>query len=152
MLKGAMDELAVGDPSRLSTDVGPVIDAEAQAGLLAHVDRMKRTARRHHQTQVPNGASGTFVPPTMLEIRDLTELKREVFGPVLHVLRYRESDLPQVIEAINATGYGPTPRLHTLIAEKVAQVLPGIRWGIISVNRTIVGAVLGVKLLGGHGL
>ncbi|MFL5333097.1 MAG: trifunctional transcriptional regulator/proline dehydrogenase/L-glutamate gamma-semialdehyde dehydrogenase [Geminicoccaceae bacterium] len=152
MLKGAMDELAVGDPSRLSTDVGPVIDAEAQAGLLAHVDRMKRTARRHHQTQVPNGASGTFVPPTMLEIRDLTELKREVFGPVLHVLRYRESDLPQVIEAINATGYGLTHGLHTRIDEKVAQDLAGIRCGNLYVNRNIVGAVVGAQPFGGHGL
>ena len=101
MLKGAMDELAVGDPSLLATDVGPVIDAEAQGQLQAHIDGIKRTAKWHHQTPLRDGAAGTFVAPTMLEIRDLAELKREVFGPVLHVLRYAKSDLPRVIEAIN---------------------------------------------------
>ena len=88
----------------------------------------------------------------MLEIGDLSELKREVFGPVLHVLRYRESDLPQVIEAINATGYGLTHGLHTRIDEKVAEDLAGIRAGNIYVNRNIVGAVVGVQPFGGHGL
>ncbi len=152
MIKGAMDELAVGDPSRLATDVGPVIDAEAQGGLLGHIDRMKRTARWSHQTPVADGASGTFVPPTMLEIQGLAELKREVFGPVLHVLRYRESDLPQVIEAINGTGYGLTHGLHTRIDEKVSEDLAGIRAGNLYVNRNIVGAVVGVQPFGGHGL
>ena len=88
----------------------------------------------------------------MLEIGDLSELKREVFGPVLHVLRYREADLPQVIEAINATGYGLTHGLHTRIDEKVTEDLAGIRAGNIYVNRNIVGAVVGVQPFGGHGL
>jgi RHH-type proline utilization regulon transcriptional repressor/proline dehydrogenase/delta 1-pyrroline-5-carboxylate dehydrogenase len=152
MLKGAMNELAVGDPKRLATDVGPVIDAEAERQLQAHIDRMKRSAKWVQQTPVPAVAPGTFVPPTMLEIRDLSELKREVFGPVLHVLRYREADLPLVIEAINATGYGLTHGLHTRIDEKVAEDLAGIRCGNLYVNRNIVGAVVGVQPFGGHGL
>ncbi len=151
MLKGAMDELAVGDPSRLATDVGPVIDAEARDQLLAHIDRIQRIAKWHHRTPVPD-APGTFVPPTMLELRDLSELKREVFGPVLHVLRYREAGLPEVIESINATGYGLTHGLHTRIDEKVAEDLAGIRCGNLYVNRNIVGAVVGVQPFGGHGL
>jgi RHH-type proline utilization regulon transcriptional repressor/proline dehydrogenase/delta 1-pyrroline-5-carboxylate dehydrogenase len=147
-----MDELTVGDPSRLATDIGPVIDAEAQAQLVAHIDRVSASARWRHQAEVANGASGTFVPPTMLEIGGLHELKREVFGPVLHVLRYAEADLPQVIEAINSTGYGLTHGLHTRIDEKVTEDLAGIRCGNVYVNRNIVGAVVGVQPFGGHGL
>jgi RHH-type transcriptional regulator, proline utilization regulon repressor / proline dehydrogenase / delta 1-pyrroline-5-carboxylate dehydrogenase len=152
MLKGGMDELIVGDPAHLATDIGPVIDAEAQGQLQAHIDRLKRTARWRHAAKLPNGGAGTFVAPTMLEIGDLSELKREVFGPVLHVLRYKESDLPRVIEQINATGYGLTHGLHTRIDEKVAEDLAGIRVGNIYVNRNIVGAVVGVQPFGGHGL
>ena len=152
MLKGGMDELAVGDPAKLATDIGPVIDAEAQGGLLAHIDRMKRSAKWHHQAKVADGASGTFVPPTMVEIGHIGELKREVFGPVLHVLRYKETDLPHVIEQINSTGYGLTHGLHTRIDEKVADDLAGISAGNIYINRNIVGAVVGVQPFGGHGL
>ena len=151
MLIGAMDELAVGDPSKLATDIGPVIDKDAQGQLLAHIERMKANAEWHHQAKLPD-AAGTFVPPTMLEIGSLDELKREVFGPVLHVLRYREAELPQVIEAINGTGYGLTHGLHTRIDEKVSQDLAAIRAGNLYVNRNIVGAVVGVQPFGGHGL
>ncbi len=152
MLKGAMDELRVGDPSRLSTDIGPVIDREAQDGLQAHIERLKPTARWHHQAKLPEDAAGTFVPPTLLGIDDPGLLDREVFGPVLHVLRYGEGDLPRVIEAVNATGYGLTHGIHTRIDERVQETLEGAAAGNIYVNRTIVGAVVGAQPFGGRGL
>ncbi len=151
MLKGGMDELAVGNPASLATDIGPVIDAEAQRGLVAHIERLKRTARWSHQTRLPAAAGGTFVAPTMLEIGSIAELSREVFGPVLHVLRYPGDAVAQVIEEINGTGYGLTHGVHTRIDEKVEADLAGISAGNIYVNRNIVGAVVGVQPFGGHG-
>jgi RHH-type proline utilization regulon transcriptional repressor/proline dehydrogenase/delta 1-pyrroline-5-carboxylate dehydrogenase len=123
MLKGAMGELALGNPDRLSTDVGPVIDAEARG-------RSTRTssdaAKGHAVTQLPMPdacAHGTFVPPTLIEIGSIDELKREVFGPVLHVVRYRRSQLDKLLEQINATGYGLTLGIHTRIDETIAHVI-----------------------------
>jgi RHH-type proline utilization regulon transcriptional repressor/proline dehydrogenase/delta 1-pyrroline-5-carboxylate dehydrogenase len=152
MLKGAMDELTVGDPAQLSTDIGPVIDAGAQAGLLAHVERMRGRARSCHQARLPDGAPGTFVAPTLLEIGGIGELGREVFGPILHVVRYAAGDLSKVLAAINATGYGLTHGVHTRIDEVVEEDIAAIGAGNIYVNRNMVGAVVGVQPFGGHGL
>jgi RHH-type proline utilization regulon transcriptional repressor/proline dehydrogenase/delta 1-pyrroline-5-carboxylate dehydrogenase len=153
MLKGAMRELRVGSPDRLSTDIGPVIDAEAQGNLLSHIERMKASAKDHFALEIPAGVAsqGTFVPPTMLEIGSLAELKREVFGPVLHIVRYRRADLPKVIDSINATGYGLTLGVHSRIDETIDFIAARAHVGNIYVNRNIVGAVVGVQPFGGEG-
>lgn len=153
MLKGAMLELRVGAPDRLATDIGPVIDAEAQRNLLAHIERMRATARSHYALELPDSVtkSGTFVPPTVLEIGSLAELKHEVFGPVLHIVRYRRADLPKVIDTINATGYGLTLGVHSRIDETIDFIVERAHVGNIYVNRNIVGAVVGVQPFGGEG-
>jgi RHH-type proline utilization regulon transcriptional repressor/proline dehydrogenase/delta 1-pyrroline-5-carboxylate dehydrogenase len=153
MLKGAMQELRVGSPDRLATDIGPVIDAEAQRNLLAHIERTRATARSHFALELPSTVTdyGTFVPPTVLEIASLAELKQEVFGPVLHIVRYRRADLPQVIDAINATGYGLTLGVHSRIDETIDFIVNRAHVGNIYVNRNIVGAVVGVQPFGGEG-
>ena len=153
MLKGAMQELRVGVPDRLATDIGPVIDAEAQQNLLGHIERMKAHAKQHFSLVLPAElqAQGTFVPPTVLEIASLDELKREVFGPVLHVVRYRRADLGKVVDAVNATGYGLTLGVHSRIDETIDFITSRAHVGNIYVNRNIVGAVVGVQPFGGEG-
>lgn len=152
MLKGAMQELRIGNPDRLATDIGPVIDAEAQQGLLRHIERIKTHARDFYQLPLPENCSqGTFVPPTVIEIASLEELQREVFGPVLHVLRYQRDQLPQLIDAINASGYGLTLGIHSRIDEIIDFIAARAHVGNIYVNRNIVGAVVGVQPFGGEG-
>ncbi len=153
MLKGAMQELRVGSPDRLATDIGPVIDLEAQQNLLAHIERTKATARSHFALDLPASVTGngTFVPPTVLEIASLSELKQEVFGPVLHIVRYRRADLPKVIASINATGFGLTLGVHSRIDETIDAIVNTAHVGNIYVNRNIVGAVVGVQPFGGEG-
>ena len=156
MLEGALRELSTGDPGRLATDVGPVIDADARAGLVAHVERMRAAGLRVVELPLaPECARGTFVAPTLVDlggIEGLAHLGREVFGPVLHVLRWKRDELPALIDAINATGYGLTHGIHTRIDETVAAILGRVRAGNVYVNRNIVGAVVGVQPFGGHGL
>lgn len=153
MLKGAMDELRVGDPARLETDVGPVIDAEAQAGLLAHIESMRAKARWTYQTALTNECqNGTFVAPTAFEIGSIRELKREVFGPVLHIVRFAAHQLPEVVRDINASGYGLTMGVHSRIDETIDLITETAHIGNIYVNRNIVGAVVGVQPFGGEGL
>jgi len=153
MLKGALGELRVGSPDRLATDIGPVIDAEAQRNLLAHIERTRATAKQHFALEMPASVTsqGTFVPPTVLEIGSLDELKHEVFGPVLHIVRYRRADLNKVVDAINATGYGLTLGVHSRIDETIDFVTARAHVGNIYVNRNIVGAVVGVQPFGGEG-
>ncbi|NQE50565.1 trifunctional transcriptional regulator/proline dehydrogenase/L-glutamate gamma-semialdehyde dehydrogenase [Herbaspirillum rubrisubalbicans] len=152
MLKGAMAELRVGRPDRLSTDIGPVIDVQARDNLLAHIEHMRATARAVHQLPLGEECQhGTFVAPTVIEIDDLAQLQREVFGPVLHVLRYRRDALPQLVDAINATGYGLTLGVHSRIDETIDFVVQRAHVGNIYVNRNIVGAVVGVQPFGGEG-
>ncbi len=153
MLKGAMQELRVGVPDRLATDIGPVIDAEAQGNLLGHIERMRGTAKQHFSLPLPAElqAQGTFVPPTVLEIGSMAELQREVFGPVLHIVRYRRADLAQVVDTINATGYGLTLGVHSRIDETIDFITARAHVGNIYVNRNIVGAVVGVQPFGGEG-
>ncbi|MBS0387418.1 MAG: L-glutamate gamma-semialdehyde dehydrogenase, partial [Proteobacteria bacterium] len=153
MLKGALRELNVGNPDRLATDVGPVITEEARAGICAHIDGMRQRGRAVEQLPLPAAtAAGTFVPPTLIEIDGIAEVEREVFGPVLHVLRYERAELPALIDAINATGYALTFGLHTRIDETIAMVTERIAAGNIYVNRNIIGAVVGVQPFGGNGL
>jgi RHH-type proline utilization regulon transcriptional repressor/proline dehydrogenase/delta 1-pyrroline-5-carboxylate dehydrogenase len=153
MLKGAMQELRVGIPDRLATDIGPVIDAEARDKLLAHIERTKKTAKSSFSLALPAGLAehGTFVAPTVLEIGSLEELTQEVFGPVLHVIRYRRAALPQLIESINASGFGLTLGVHSRIDETIDFISSRAHVGNIYVNRNIVGAVVGVQPFGGEG-
>ncbi|MDP5008732.1 MAG: trifunctional transcriptional regulator/proline dehydrogenase/L-glutamate gamma-semialdehyde dehydrogenase [Glaciimonas sp.] len=156
MLKGAMQELRVGNPDRLATDIGPVIDADAQGQLLAHIAKMKTGLKNPAKDffQLPLSAAeenGTFVPPTLIEIGSLAELQREVFGPVLHVIRYAREDLPKLVDAINATGYGLTLGVHSRIDETIDFISSKAHVGNIYVNRNIVGAVVGVQPFGGEG-
>jgi len=153
MLTGAMAELGIGDPALLSTDVGPVIDAAALEMLEAHSERMSREARLIHQCNLgPACASGTFFAPRAFEIDSLDQLEREVFGPILHVIRYRSEDLDRVIDGINATGYGLTVGLHSRIDSTVKQIHARLRVGNAYVNRNQIGAVVGVQPFGGEGL
>jgi RHH-type proline utilization regulon transcriptional repressor/proline dehydrogenase/delta 1-pyrroline-5-carboxylate dehydrogenase len=152
MLKGAMQELHIGNPDRLSTDIGPVIDMEAQGNLLDHIEQMKTRAKSVFQLPLPAGCEhGTFVAPTMIEIESLSELTREIFGPVLHVIRYRREELPQLVEAINTTGYGLTLGVHSRIDETIDFIASHAHVGNVYVNRNIVGAVVGVQPFGGEG-
>jgi RHH-type proline utilization regulon transcriptional repressor/proline dehydrogenase/delta 1-pyrroline-5-carboxylate dehydrogenase len=154
MLKGAMRELAVGNPDDISIDVGPVISASARDEILAHIETMR--GRGHKVDSLPLSpavaALGTFVPPTIIEINRVADVEQEVFGPVLHVLRYRRENLDRLVDDINASGYGLTFGLHTRIDETIARVVERIGAGNIYVNRNIIGAVVGVQPFGGHGL
>ena len=153
MLRGAMQELCIGNPDRLATDIGPVIDAEAADGIGAHVARMRERGFAVTSLDLPEGARhGTFVAPTLIEINRIADVEREVFGPVLHVLRYRRGEMDALIADINATGYGLTFGLHTRIDETIAHVTGRISAGNIYVNRNIIGAVVGVQPFGGEGL
>jgi len=155
MLLGAMAELQVGDPMRLETDVGPVIDAEAKATLERHIDAMRAKGRTVHQVSAQARdplRAGTFVLPTLIELDSISELDREVFGPVLHVVRYRREALDGLLGQINATGFGLTMGLHTRIDETIARVVDIARAGNVYVNRNMVGAVVGVQPFGGEGL
>jgi RHH-type proline utilization regulon transcriptional repressor/proline dehydrogenase/delta 1-pyrroline-5-carboxylate dehydrogenase len=153
MLDGAVRELRVGDPRRLATDVGPVIDDEARAGIERHLQRM---AARGHRIRCPappgDTTHGSFVTPTIVEIDSIDALQREVFGPVLHVLRFEREGLDALLAQINATGYALTMGVHTRIDETVARVVGAARAGNLYVNRNIVGAVVGVQPFGGEGL
>ena len=152
LLEGALDELVVGNPAQLSTDVGPVISAEAQRRITAHIDSMRARGHRVHQLAPGDAVCiGTFVPPTLIAIQRIDEVEREVFGPVLHVLRYRRDDIDILVDAINATGYALTFGLHTRIDETIARVTARISAGNVYVNRNIIGAVVGVQPFGGNG-
>ncbi|BBT38144.1 L-proline dehydrogenase /delta-1-pyrroline-5-carboxylate dehydrogenase [Pseudomonas guariconensis] len=155
MLKGAMAESRLGNPERLSVDIGPVIDAEAKAGIEKHIQGMRDKGRTVYQVAIAEGEEikrGTFVMPTLIELESFDELKREIFGPVLHVVRYNRKDLDQLIEQINASGYGLTLGVHTRIDETIAKVVDNVNAGNMYVNRNIVGAVVGVQPFGGEGL
>ncbi len=155
MLKGAMAESRLGCPDRLAVDIGPVIDAEAKAGIEKHIQGMREKGRSVYQVAIADSAEikrGTFVMPTLIELDSLDELKREIFGPVLHVVRYNRRNLDQLIEQINNSGYGLTLGVHTRIDETIAKVVESAHAGNMYVNRNIVGAVVGVQPFGGEGL
>ncbi len=153
MLAGAMAELSVGDPQHLATDIGPVIDAEAKAMLEGHVKRMKQEAKVIAECRLDGDAGkGHFVAPVAFELDSLARLQREVFGPVLHVVRFAGEDLHAVIEQINATGYGLTQGIHSRIDATVEEVAARVKAGNIYVNRNMIGAVVGVQPFGGEGL
>ena len=150
MLEGAMAQLEIGDPSRLSTDVGPVIDAQARARIDAYLGA--NTDKILYRTPDPGGASGHFVRPTLMRVQRVQDLKEEVFGPVLHVVTWKAGDLDGLIDQINASGYGLTLGVHSRIASVADRVRARARVGNVYVNRTIIGAVVGSQPFGGEGL
>jgi RHH-type transcriptional regulator, proline utilization regulon repressor / proline dehydrogenase / delta 1-pyrroline-5-carboxylate dehydrogenase len=153
MLKGALVELNVGNTDRLETDIGPVITTDAKATIEAHIARMRALGCAIHQVTIPaETTSGTFVAPTIIEVDSLEQIGREVFGPVLHVLRWKRDQLDSVIDAINGTGYGLTFGLHTRLDDTIEHVISKVRAGNIYVNRNVIGAVVGVQPFGGRGL
>jgi len=153
MLIGAMQELTVGNPGVYQTDIGPIIDHAALAPLSAHLEAMQEQAQLLYQLPLPDGLEqGSFFPPSLIELRSLSQLTQEVFGPVLHVVRYRESELDQVISAVNATGYGLTLGIHSRIDAVVNTIRQRVKVGNIYVNRNMIGAVVGVQPFGGMGL
>ncbi len=153
MLKGALHELRIGRTDQLSVDVGPVISAEAKDNIEKHIESMRSLGNTIEQISlVSDNSNGTFVSPTIIELKSLADLKREVFGPVLHVIRFKREKLDQLIDDINATGYGLTFGLHTRLDATIAHVLSRVKAGNLYVNRNIIGAVVGVQPFGGRGL
>jgi len=153
MLAGAMDELKVGDPALLSTDVGPVIDDDALGMLDKHAAKMDKLAKKINQVELSQDcAHGTFFAPRAYEIPSLELLEREVFGPVLHVVRWKAGELDKVIEQVNATGYGLTLGIHSRIDETVEYITSRMRVGNCYVNRNQIGAIVGSQPFGGEGL
>lgn len=150
MLKGAVKELELGDPWNYSTDSGPVIDAGAQGEIAAHVAQAQKEGRVMFQLNTPQ--TGTFIAPTMIKVGGIEDLEQEIFGPVLHVATFKSSELDDVIDAINATGYGLTFGLQTRIDDRVQHVSDRIGAGNVYVNRNQIGAIVGSQPFGGEGL
>jgi len=153
LLAGVMDTLAIGEPALLSTDVGPVIDAPSRAILEEHARAIVQGARWHHRATVPASlARGHFFAPLAVEIDGLARLEREVFGPILHVVRFRGTRIDEVVDEINASGYGLTLGVHTRIDSVARRIAARARVGNVYVNRNMIGAVVGVQPFGGCGL
>ena len=153
MLKGALAELHIGPTDRLSADIGPVITAQARDGIEAHIAALAAKGCPVHRLALgPETAGGTFVAPTIIELPDPALLTREVFGPVLHVIRFARSGMGEMVDRINAWGYGLTFGLHTRLDETIARITARANAGNIYVNRNVIGAVVGVQPFGGHGL
>ena len=153
MIRGAMAELSIGDPALLSTDVGPVIDDNALARLQAHTERLQHRGRLLYQCALPLTAKqGRFFAPALYEIDNLAELNSEVFGPVVHVVRYRANDIDGVIGQINDAGYGLTLGIHSRVQRTADHIAANAKVGNIYINRDMIGAVVGVQPFGGRGL
>jgi len=153
MLKGAVAELVIGDPLEYATDIGPVIDQDALDALEAHKMRMRREAIEVFDPPVPDGhRAGTYVTPSIYEIKNIAQLGGEVFGPILHVIRYARADLDQVCQEINSTGYGLTLGLHSRIDATAEFVAERVHVGNLYVNRDQIGAMVGSQPFGGAGL
>jgi len=150
MLKGAMDELTLGDPWDLSTDVGPVIDAAAHEKIMDHITMADAEGRVIHQLTAPT--EGHFIAPTAIRVGVIGDLQEEIFGPVLHIATFKANELDGVIDDINATGYGLTFGLHTRIDDRVQTIVERVAAGNIYVNRDQIGAIVGSQPFGGEGL
>ncbi|APX21742.1 MAG: bifunctional proline dehydrogenase/L-glutamate gamma-semialdehyde dehydrogenase PutA [Rhodobacteraceae bacterium] len=150
MLTGAMDALRPGQPWELSTDLGPVIDAEAHDGIAAYVEAARKDGRLINQIEVPS--EGHFIGPALIRVGGIEDLEREIFGPVLHVATFKATELDRVIDSINATGYGLTFGLQTRIDDRVQHVTERVEAGNLYVNRNQIGAIVGSQPFGGEGL
>ncbi|MES2984317.1 MAG: bifunctional proline dehydrogenase/L-glutamate gamma-semialdehyde dehydrogenase PutA [Pseudomonadota bacterium] len=152
LLVGAMDELSLGDPQSLTTDIGPVIDAQAQQHLQAHIGAMERTARWSHHVSGPAPQELTLIAPHLFGLDSPAVLTEEVFGPVLHFFSYKSKELPKILSHIQSTGYGLTFGLHTRLRGGMDDILAHAPAGNRYVNRSMTGAVVGVQPFGGEGL
>jgi RHH-type proline utilization regulon transcriptional repressor/proline dehydrogenase/delta 1-pyrroline-5-carboxylate dehydrogenase len=153
LLAGAMDELAIGDPGALATDVGPVIDDVAREALEAHVARMQAAGLVRHRVRLPDAcAHGSFVAPTLIALDRLDRLTQEIFGPIVHVATWRAGELDALVDAINAFGYGLTLGIHSRVDTTIARIVDRVRVGNVYVNRNMIGAVVGMQPFGGEGL
>ena len=150
MLFGAMEDLSLADPWQLSTDIGPVIDVEAQAGIRAYVDAARTEGRVLKEIKAPG--QGSFIAPTVLSVNGIQDMPREIFGPVLHIATFKAHEIGKVIATINATGYGLTFGLHSRIDDRVQSIVEGLKVGNTYVNRNQIGAVVGSQPFGGEGL
>ena len=150
MLFGAMDELRIGDPWNLTTDIGPVISPDARRGIDAHIDRARKDGRV--LKELPRPGDGLFVGPTAIAVKDIEDLEQEIFGPVLHIATFKAKDINKVADAINASGYGLTFGLHTRIDDRVEALTQRLRVGNAYVNRNQIGAIVGSQPFGGEGL
>ena len=150
MLIGAMKELSLGNPWHISTDIGPVIDAQAQSEIATYIDAARAEGRVIYELQTPN--TGFFIAPTLIRVAGISSLEREIFGPVLHIATFKADQLDQVIDDINATGFGLTFGLQTRIDDRVQYISERINAGNIYVNRNQIGAIVGSQPFGGEGL
>ena len=150
MLKGAVKELHLGDPWELRTDSGPVIDEAARKSIADHIATAQSEGRVLFQLPTPQ--TGTFIAPTMIKVDGIADMTKEIFGPVLHVATFKSNELDDVIDAINATGYGLTFGLQTRIDDRVQHVSDRIHAGNIYINRNQIGAIVGSQPFGGEGL
>ncbi len=152
LLTGYMDELVIGDPAKLSTDVGPVIDQPSLDGLNEHAEKIAAQGKVVKRIPVPEHLDGHFFSPMAVEISGIDVLEREVFGPVLHIVRWKANELDRMLDAINKTGYGLTLGVHSRIDATQRKVEKGVRVGNTYINRNMIGAVVGVQPFGGQGL
>ena len=150
MLIGAMNELELGDPWDLSTDIGPVINEAARSQIADYVNQASAEGRLVHSLDAPS--TGTFVAPALIAVKGIGDLEREVFGPVLHIATFKANELDKVIADVNATGYGLTFGLHTRIDDRVQKIADAIHAGNIYANRNQIGAIVGSQPFGGEGL
>ena len=153
MLKGAMASLTIGDPANLETDIGPVIEQKAKDALNAYCTDMKSKAKVIYELPLPQGLNqGTFVSPIAFEIQSLSDLSGEQFGPILHILRYDINTLDTMIDQVNGLGFGLTLGIHSRSESRIKHITSRMRVGNMYVNRTMIGAVVGVQPFGGEGL
>jgi len=150
MIEGAARELNLGNPLEITTDIGPVIDEKQKAMLESHIAEMKRSQKVRYAGKVP--ATGNFFAPHIVELDRPEALTREIFGPVLHVVRWKAKALDQVIASIDATGYGLTLGVHSRIEATIRKVTEALDTGNIYVNRNMIGAVVGTQPFGGSGM
>lgn len=152
LLKEAAAELVIGDPREYTTDIGPVISAQAKSELESHKEYLKRKGKLIYEGLLPKEMKGHFVSPAIYEIPDLSILSKEVFGPILHIIRYNIANLEEVLQIINNTGYGLTMGLHSRLPRRIAAISKSSKVGNLYVNRDMIGAVVGVQPFGGEGL
>ena len=152
MLSGAMDQLSIGDPMQIHSDIGPVINLASRTELQKHADRMEREARHIKTAQLPAGGENSYFAPRIYEISSLDQLQHEVFGPILHIIQYQANKLNEVVDAINSSGYGLTLGIHSRINSTIDYITQHTRCGNTYVNRNMIGAVVGSQPFGGEGL
>ena len=153
LMAGALQELTIGDPANYRTDVGPVIDQQAQLKLQAHIDAIQLEGELIAQSQLPESTrKGAFVAPSVIEIKHISQLKQENFGPIIHVIRYNAANMDQVVDEINCTGFGLTLGIHSRNEQFAQRIAQRVNVGNVYINRNQIGAMVGTQPFGGQGL